>query len=246
MSKVGVILGSGLGAFADSLEDRRETAYAALPGWPVSRVAGHAGKLVEGRIGSSEVIVLSGRVHLYEGYTPQQVAHGVRELARRGVRSLILTNAAGAINLSYKPGDLVLISDHINLQGANPLTGASEEPRFPDMSEAYPAEFRAIARAGRNLAEGVYAGVPGPSFETPAEIRYLRAIGADLVGMSTIMEAIAANHAGMKVLGISCVTNMAAGVLPRKLTHAEVLETGARAASALTALLRDVVTACKW
>lgn len=246
MSKIGVILGSGLGAFAESLEDRRETPYVEFPGWPVSRVAGHAGKLVEGRIGSAEVIVLSGRVHLYEGYTPQQVVHGVRELARRGVRSLILTNAAGAINVSYKPGDLVLISDHINLQGANPLTGASEEPRFPDMSDTYSAEFRMIAKAGRNLAEGVYAGVPGPSFETPAEIRYLRAIGADLVGMSTIMEAIAANQAGMRVLGISCVTNMAAGVLPQKLTHAEVLETGARAANALTTLLRNLVTACKW
>ena len=246
MSKVGVVLGSGLGAFADSLEDRRETPYAAIPNWPVSHVAGHAGKLVEGRIGSTEVIVLSGRVHLYEGYTPQQVAHGVRELARRGVRSLILTNAAGAINLSYKPGDLVLLSDHINLQGANPLTGSSDEPRFPDMSEAYSAEFRALAKAagaglGLTLREGVYAGVPGPSFETPAEIRYLRHIGADLVGMSTIMEAIAANHAGMRVLGISCVTNMAAGVLPQKLTHAEVLETGASAAASLTALLRAVV-----
>jgi purine-nucleoside phosphorylase len=245
MSKVGVILGSGLGAFADSLEQRRETPYADLPGWPPSRVAGHAGTLVEGRIGAAEVIVLSGRVHLYEGYTPQQVAYGVHELARRGVRGLIVTNAAGAINLSYKPGDLVLISDHINLQGANPLTGSSDEPRFPDMSEAYPAEYRRIAKAagealGLRLAEGVYAGVPGPSFETPAEIRYLRAIGADLVGMSTIMEVIAAVHAGMKVLGISCVSNMAAGVLPQKLTHEEVLHTGARVASTLTALLRAV------
>jgi len=250
MSKVGVVLGSGLGAFADSLEDRRATPYGELPGWPVSHVAGHAGKLVEGRIGGAEVVVLSGRAHLYEGYTPQQVAHGIRELARRGVRSVILTNASGAINLSYKPGDLVLIADHINLQGANPLTGASDEPRFPDMSEAYSAELRALAKTagaalGLNLAEGIYAGIPGPSFETPAEIRYLRTIGADLVGMSTIMETIAANHAGMKVLGISCVSNMAAGVLPQKLSHAEVLETGARAATTLTALLRAVVTACK-
>ena len=246
MSKVGVVLGSGLGAFADSLEDRRETPYSALSGWPQSQVAGHAGKMVEGRVGLTEVIVLSGRVHLYEGYTPQQVAHGVRELARRGVRSVILTNASGAINLDYKPGDLVLISDHVNLQGVNPLTGASDEPRFPDMSEAYSADYRAIARAtgaalSLKLAEGVYAGVPGPSFETPAEIRYLRRIGADLVGMSTIMEAIAANHAGMRVLGISCITNMAAGILPQKLTHAEVLEAGARVSSALTALLRAVV-----
>ena len=245
MSKIGVVLGSGLGAFANSLEDSRETPYVQIPHWPASQVAGHAGKLVEGRIGASEVIVLSGRVHLYEGYTPQQVTHGIRELARRGVRSVILTNASGAINVTYKPGDLVLISDHINLQGANPLTGSHEEPRFPDMSEAYSSEFRAIAKAagasvGLTLAEGVYAGVPGPSFETPAEIRHLRHIGADLVGMSTIMETIAANHAGMKVLGISCVTNMAAGILPQKLTHAEVLETGARAADSLTALLRAV------
>jgi purine-nucleoside phosphorylase len=250
MSKIGIVLGSGLGAFAESLEARRETPYSEIPDWPQSHVAGHAGKLVEGRVGSTEVIALSGRVHLYEGYSAQQVAFGVRELAKRGVRSLILTNAAGAINLSYKPGDLLLISDHINLQGANPLTGCSDEPRFPDMSEAYSSEYRAIARAagaklGITLAEGVYAGVPGPSFETPAEIRYLRAIGADLVGMSTIMECIAANHAGMKVLGISCVCNMAAGVLPQKLTHAEVLETGARAAGKLTELLRTILAADK-
>ena len=246
MTKIGVVLGSGLGAFADSLEDRRETPYAQLPHWPASQVAGHAGKLVEGRIGETAVIVLSGRVHLYEGYSSQQVAHGIRELARRGVHNVILTNVSGAINLSYKPGDLVLLSDHINLQGANPLTGSSDEPRFPDMSEAYSVDFRSLAKTagaglGLALAEGVYAGVAGPSFETPAEIRYLRHIGADLVGMSTIMESIAANHAGMKVLGISCVTNMAAGVLPQRLTHAEVLETGARAAASLTALLRAVV-----
>src|SRR6185436_18225504 len=165
-NKVGVVLGSGLGAFADTLDQRKETPYTSIPGWPASTAVGHAGKLVEGRIGSTEVIVLSGRAHLYEGYTPQQVAFGVRELARRGVRSLILTNAAGAINLSYKPGDLVLLADHINLQGANPLTGSSEEPRFPDMSEAYSAEFRTLAKAagmglGLTLAEGVYAGVAG-------------------------------------------------------------------------------------
>jgi len=181
---------------------------------------------------------------LYEGFSAQQVTFGIRELARRGVKSVILTNAAGGINLSYKPGELVLISDHINLQGTNPLEGAT----FIDMSEAYSHEYRTLAksiasRMGLTMQEGVYAGLRGPSFETPAEIRYLRAIGADLVGMSTVMECIAANHAGMKVLGISCVTNMAAGVLPQKLSHAEVLETGEHVKGTLTSLLREIVTA---
>ena len=249
MSKVGVVLGSGLGGFADALEDRRETPYAQIPGWPVSTAVGHAGKLVEGRIGGTDVIVLAGRAHLYEGYTAAQVTFGVRELARRGVRSLILTNAAGGINLDFKPGDLVLISDHINLLGVNPLTGPNDDsigPRFPDMSEAYSREYRRIAmdaavEVGTRLGEGVYAAVPGPSYETPAEIRYLRSIGADLVGMSTVPEAIVANHAGMKVLGISCVTNMAAGILPLKLMHEEVLETGARVRDTLVQLLQAIV-----
>lgn len=242
---IGVVLGSGLGGFADSLEDRRETPYTSIPGWPASSVVGHAGKLVEGRVGDREVIALAGRAHLYEGFSAQQVTFGIRELAKRGVTSVILTNAAGGVNLAYKPGDLVLISDHINLQGTNPLEGAT----FIDMSEAYSAECRklahaaAAARLGLTLPEGVYAGLRGPSFETPAEIRYLRTIGADLVGMSTILECIAANHAGMKVLGISCVTNMAAGVLPQKLNHAEVLETGDRVKGTLTSLLREIVTA---
>jgi purine-nucleoside phosphorylase len=247
--RVGVVLGSGLGAFADTLESPVETPYAQISGWPASTAVGHAGKLVEGRIGDASVVVLAGRAHLYEGYTAQQVAFGIRELKRRGVSSVILTNAAGGINLEYKPGDLVLISDHINLLGANPLIGPNDEslgPRFPDMSEAYSEEYRDIARLageslGMALAEGVYAAVPGPSYETPAEIRYLRTIGADLVGMSTVPEAIAANHMGMKVLAISCVTNMAAGVLPRKLDHREVLETGARVRDTLVGLLRAVI-----
>lgn len=239
---IGVVLGSGLGGFADSLEDRRETPYSAIPGWPLSSVAGHAGKLIEGRVGGADVIVLAGRAHLYEGFSAQQVTFGIRELAKRGVKSVILTNAAGGINLGYKAGDLVLISDHINLQGTNPLEGAT----FIDMSEAYTQEYRTLAqgigaRMGLNLQEGVYAALRGPSFETPAEIRYLRSIGADLVGMSTVLENIAANHAGMKVLGISCVTNMAAGVLPQKLNHSEVLETGERVKGTLTALLREIV-----
>jgi purine-nucleoside phosphorylase len=248
-AKIAVVLGSGLGAFADTLDGREAISYTQIPGWPVSTVAGHSGKLVTGRVGDTEVIVLAGRVHLYEGYTPRQAVFGIHELARRGVRSVVLTNAAGGINLSYNPGQLVLISDHINLLGGNPLTGPNDEsqgPRFPDMSEAYSRAYREVARKagaelGLALEEGVYAAVPGPSYETPAEIRYLRAIGADLVGMSTVLETIAANYLGMKVLGISCVTNMAAGVEAGKLVHAEVLETGARTQDTLAALLRTVL-----
>jgi purine-nucleoside phosphorylase len=246
---IGVVLGSGLGAFADTLDGRVETPYSSIPGWPVSTAVGHAGKLVEGRIGSTEVIVLAGRAHLYEGYSAQQVTFGIAELQRRGVKSVVLTNAAGGINEKYRPGDLVLISDHINLLGTNPLTGPNDDllgPRFPDMSEAYSKEYREIAkRAGHELGivleEGVYAATPGPSYETPAEIRYMRAIGADLVGMSTVPETIVANHRGMRVLAISCVTNAAAGILPQKLVHEEVLEAGARVRDTLIKLLRAVV-----
>ena len=239
---IGIILGSGLGSFAETLEDRTETPYSQIPGWPASTAVGHAGKLVTGKLEDTNVIIAAGRAHLYEGYTAQQVAYPIRELAWRGVTSLIITNAAGGVNVSYKPGDLVLISDHINLLGANPLTG----PEFIDMSEAYSSAYRAIAAEagvglGLTLKEGVYAAVPGPSYETPAEIRYLRNIGADLVGMSTVPEVIAANHMGIKVLGISCVTNMAAGILPQKLTHSEVLETGERVKDPLAALLRAVI-----
>jgi len=250
---VGVILGSGLGSFADTLENRVETPYSEIPGWPVSTAKGHAGKLVTGRLlnkelGDTELIVAAGRAHLYEGYSAQQVAFPIRELARRGVKSLVITNAAGGVNLSYKPGDLVLISDHINLMGVNPLIGANDEslgPRFPDMSEAYSSEYREIAKQAGGLKEGVYAALSGPSYETPAEIRYLRTIGADLVGMSTVPEVIAANHMGIKVLGISCVTNMAAGILPQKLSHSEVMETGDRVKDTLAALLRAVLPKLK-
>jgi purine-nucleoside phosphorylase len=242
---IGVVLGSGLGAFARELDDRIEIPYDAIPNWPASTAVGHAGMLVIGRIGSIEAAVMSGRVHLYEGYAPQQVVFGVRVLHSLGVRSLVLTNAAGGINLSLERGGLVLISDHINLQGVNPLCGANDDtlgPRFPDMSEAYSAAFRAIAKdtaasQGINLTEGVYAAMLGPSYETPAEIRYLRTIGADLVGMSTVPEVIAANHLGMRVLAISCVTNMAAGILPQPISHAEVLETGAMVRDTLVRLL---------
>jgi purine-nucleoside phosphorylase len=248
-SRVGVVLGSGLGAFADTLDDRAETPYSEIPGWPVSTAVGHAGKLVSGQIGDTEVIVLAGRAHLYEGYSAQQVTFGMRELARRGVTSVVLTNAAGGVNFAYKPGDLALITDHINLMGVNPLTGPNDDalgPRFPDMSEAYSREYREIAKdaaadLGITLREGVYAALAGPNYETPAEIRYLRTIGADLVGMSTVPETLVANHAGMKVLGISCVTNMAAGILPQKLVHDEVLETGSRVRDTLVKLLRAVL-----
>jgi purine-nucleoside phosphorylase len=250
---IGVVLGSGLGAFADTLDDAVATPYSEIAGWPQSTAIGHAGKLVTGRIGSTEVIVLAGRAHLYEGYSASQVTFGIRELARRGVRGVILTNAAGGINLDYLPGDLVLISDHINLLGQNPLTGPNDDsvgPRFPDMSEAYSREYREVARQEAvelnvKLQEGIYAAVPGPSYETPAEIRYLRSIGADLVGMSTVPETIAANHLGMKVLAISCVTNMAAGILPQKLHHSEVLETGERVKDTLVKLLRAVIPGLK-
>lgn len=246
---VGIVLGSGLGAFADRVENRTETPYADIAGWPVSTAIGHAGKLVTGNVGGRDVVVLSGRAHLYEGYSAQQVVFGIRELVKRGVRSVILTNASGGINLQYEPGNLVLIADHINLMGANPLTGPTNDtvgPRFPDMSEVYCAEYRdrarsAAAETGLKLREGVYAGLLGPSYETPAEIRYLRAVGADMVGMSTVPEAIAAAHAGMKILGLSCVTNMAAGVLPRKLVHAEVLESGARMRDAISQLICNVL-----
>lgn len=239
---VGVILGSGLGWFAETLENRVETPYSEIPGWPVSTAIGHAGKLVTGRVGDRDVLVAAGRAHLYEGYTAQQVAYPIRELAWRGVTSLVITNASGAIDLSYKPGDLALISDHINLLGANPLSG----PEFIDLSEAYSREYRRIAHKaaeelGIPVQEGVYAALPGPSYETPAEIRYLRIIGADLVGMSTVPEVIVAHKLGIKVLGISCVTNMAAGILPQKLTHQEVLDTGDRIKDTLAALLRAVI-----
>ena len=237
--RVAVVLGSGLGAFADELADRTEIPYAEIPGWPCSTAIGHAGKLVFGQLvfgkpGALDVVVMAGRVHLYEGYTPAQVTFGVRVLGSLGVRSIVFTNAAGGINLALERGGLVLISDHINLQGSNPLVGPNDDttgPRFPDMSEAYSRQLRTLAHEvgseiGIRLAEGVYAAVLGPSYETPAEILYLRAIGADLVGMSTVPEAIVANHMGMRALGISCVTNMAAGILPQKISHAEVLETG--------------------
>jgi purine-nucleoside phosphorylase len=251
--RVAVVLGSGLGAFADELSDPVSIPYASIPGWPRSTAAGHSGRLVFGQLqgmtGALDVAVMAGRAHLYEGYTPAQVTMGVRVLHSLGVRSVVFTNAAGGINLSYRQGALVLISDHINLQGSHPLIGPNDDsqgPRFPDMTEAYSLAYRVQAhhvakQLNIQLDEGVYAALTGPSYETPAEIRYLRAIGADLVGMSTVPEAIAANHMGMKVLAISCVTNMAAGVLPQKLSHAEVLEAGEMVADTLVRFLKALL-----
>ena len=247
--RVGVVLGSGLGGFASCLTDRLEIPYETIPHWPVSTAEGHAGRLVLGRLGELPVAVMAGRVHLYEGYRPDQVVFGVRVLGRLGARALVLTNAAGGINPAFQRGLLVLISDHINLQGANPLVGPNEEslgPRFPDMTEAYSVRLRQIAREtaaelGIPVAEGVYAAMLGPSYETPAEIRFLRIICADLVGMSTVPEVIAARHMGLSVLAISCVTNMAAGLAPGPLSHREVLETGEIVRDRLSRLLEALL-----
>ena len=244
--KIAIVLGSGLGAFADELNDRADIPYSEIPGWPPATAVGHAGKLIVGKLGELDVAVMAGRAHLYEGYTPAQVTYCVRVLGSLGVRAMVFTNAAGGINLALERGGLVLISDHINLQGSNPLVGPNDDalgPRFPDMSEAYSRDFRRIAQEVAvelciPISEGVYAAMLGPSYETPAEIRYLRTIGADLVGMSTVLEVIEANHMGMKSLGISCVTNMAAGVLPQKLNHEEVLETGAMVRDTLVRFLK--------
>ena len=250
---IGVVLGSGLGAFADELTESTEIPYSEIPGWPRSTAVGHAGKLVIGKLGDLEAAVMAGRAHLYEGNSPDQVAFGVRVLGRLGVRSMVFTNAAGGINLTLERGGLVLISDHINLQGSNPLVGPNDDacgPRFPDMSEAYSREFRDAAKQVAvelciPMAEGVYAAMLGPCYETPAEIRFLRTIGADVVGMSTVPEVIAANHMGMKVLAVSCVTNMAAGVLPQKISHEEVLETGEMVRETLVKFLKALLPKLK-
>jgi purine-nucleoside phosphorylase len=244
--KIGLVLGSGLGAFADSLTAATRVAYADIPTFPRSTAIGHAGQMVLGNAGDVPVAAMQGRAHLYEGYSAQEVTFPIRAFARMGIRAVILTNAAGGINLSYSQGVLVLIRDHINLQGANPLVGANDDRfgvRFPDMTHAYASGYRQIAREeatklGIPLHEGIYAGLLGPSYETPAEIQYLRRIGADLVGMSTVAEVIAARHMEMKVLAISCVTNMAAGILDQPLSHAEVMETGERVKTTFESLLR--------
>ncbi len=247
--KISLVLGSGLGAFADSLAEITRIPYAEIPAFPRSTAIGHAGQMFVGNAGNIPVAAMQGRAHLYEGYSAQEVTFPMRVFGRMGIRGVILTNAAGGINLSYSQGALVLIRDHINLQGSNPLVGANDDRfgvRFPDMTQAYARDYRAIAReeaAKLNipLHEGVYAALLGPSYETPAEIEYLRRIGADLVGMSTVAEVIAARHMDMKVLAISCVTNMAAGILDQPLSHAEVMETGERVKTIFESLLRTVL-----
>lgn len=247
--QIAVVLGSGLGAFADGLESATRIPYERIPNFPRSTAIGHAGQLVVGKSCDIPLAVMQGRVHGYEGYSPAEVIFPMRVLARLGIRTAIMTNAAGGINLKLKPGAFVILRDHINLLGSNPLIGPNDErfgPRFPDMTEAYSKAFRAIAleqarRLGIDVHEGVYAAVFGPSYETPAEICYLRAIGADVVGMSTVPGVIAARHMDIRVLGISCVTNMAAGILDQPLNHDEVLATGKRVSAQFVALLRAVV-----
>jgi purine-nucleoside phosphorylase len=247
--RIGLVLGSGLGGFADSLTDATRIPYTEIPEFPRSTAIGHAGKMVIGNSGGIAVAAMQGRVHLYEGYSAQQVAFPMHVFGRMGVRAVILTNAAGGINLNYQQGALVLIRDHINLQGTNPLVGANDDGfgvRFPDMTHAYAKSYRVLAREeggklGMTLHEGVYAAMLGPSYETPAEIKYLRTIGADLVGMSTVFEVIAARHMGIEVLAISCVTNMAAGIVDQPLSHQEVMETGERVKTSFEALLRAVL-----
>ena len=246
---IALVLGSGLGGFADEFAGSVKIPYAKIPNFPQSTAVGHAGQLVLGTVEGVEVVGMQGRVHLYEGYSVKEVTFPVRVFSRMGVKAVVLTNAAGGINKEFTQERLVVIRDHINLQGVNPLSGPNEEhfgPRFPDMSEAYDKKFRALAlaegrRLGINLGEGVYAALAGPSYETPAEIQYLRTIGADLVGMSTVPEVIAARHSGLRVLAISCVTNAAAGVLDQPLDHKEVLETAERVNGQSIALLRGVI-----
>lgn len=246
---VAIVLGSGLGGFAETLSDAVTTPYAEIPHWPPSAVIGHAGTLVVGRMAGRRVAALAGRVHYYEGHDLRTVTFATRVLGRLGVKVLILTNAAGGINVSFEPGTLMAIDDHINLLGSNPLVGPNEDRfgvRFPDMTEVYSKRLRAAADAaaaarGIRLAHGIYAAVHGPSYETPAEIRYLRTIGADAVGMSTVPEAIVARHMGMEVLGISCITNPAAGVLPAPLHHDEVMEVARRVKGAFSSLLEGIV-----
>ncbi len=247
--EIAIVLGSGLGPMADAVENAQVFAYDEIPGWPRSTAVGHAGKLIFGELEGRRVVVMSGRAHYYEGHPIDKVVLGVRVPARLGATKVILTNAAGGINLGYHQGALVLITDHLNLQGTNPLIGPNDDelgPRFPDMTHAYSRRLRALAKAkaaavGVGLHEGVYACLSGPTYETPAEIRYLRTIGADLVGMSTVPETIALNHMGAEVVAFSCVTNMAAGTTDEKINHEEVLETGRRVRDEFIRLIRSIL-----
>ena len=246
---VAIVLGSGLGAFGEKLSNAATIPYAEIPNWPPSRVIGHAGKLVAGSVAGKRVLTLSGRVHFYEGHPLETVTFATRVLGRLGVKVLMLTNAAGGINTAFKSGALMLITDHINLQGTNPLIGPNDDRfgrRFPDMSEIYSRRLRTLAedaarQLGLHVDHGVYIAVTGPSYETPAEIRAFRTLGADAVGMSTAPEAIVARHMGIEVLGISCISNMAAGILPQPLTEEEVIETTARVSREFIALLEGTL-----
>ena len=247
--KIALVLGSGLGSFADQLTDAIRIPYQDIPHFPRPTAEGHAGQLVVGKLGHAPVVCMQGRVHFYEGYTMREVTFPVRVFGRLGIRALILTNAAGGINQTYSQGCLVVLKDHLNLQGASPLVGANDErfgPRFLDMTQAYFRPYRALAleagkRLGIDMFEGVYAALPGPSYETPAEIRMLRTLGADVVGMSTVAEVIAARHMNLRVLAISCVTNLAAGILDKTLSHAEVLITGERVKEKFIQLLEAIM-----
>ncbi len=247
--ELALILGSGLGDFAATLAGAVAMPYAELPNWPASTVVGHPGRLVIGLSAGRRVAALAGRVHAYEGHSPDAVAFATRVMGRLGVKRLVLTNAAGGVNTAFSRGALMIIDDHINLLGANPLAGENDDrfgPRFPDMTEVYSTRLRRIAdeaaaARGVSVVHGVYAALLGPSYETPAEIRYLRTIGADAVGMSTVPEALAARHMGLEVLGLSCVTNMAAGVQREALSHDDVLETTRRVQGTFITLLEGIV-----
>jgi len=247
--RIGVVLGSGLGAFAESLEEAVAIPYREIPHFPTSTAVGHRGELIVGRVQGVEVAVMSGRVHYYEGYSPAQVVFPVRVLGSLGVKVLVLTNAAGSINVNFRPGELMIIQDHINYTGMNPLIGPNEEqlgPRFFDMSEAYDTRLREIAetacwKVGVTARKGVYIAFSGPSYETPAEIKMARNMGADAAGMSTVPEVLAARHMGIRCLGISCITNLGAGVSKKKLDHREVLEVGRQAAAGLQEALGRIL-----
>jgi len=247
--KIGLILGSGLGVLADEIQNPVKIPYNEIPDFPISTVEGHAGQLVFGLLSDVEVVAMQGRFHFYEGYSMEKVTFPVRVMKQLGVEILIVTNAAGGVNESFEAGDLMIITDHINFMGTNPLIGPNDAKlgaRFPDMSEAYSKELRSAAkeiasRLNINVKEGIYFGNPGPVYETPAEVRMVRTLGGDAVGMSTVPEVIAARHGGMKVLGISCISNMAAGILDQPLTHDEVIETTEKVKANFLSYIKEIV-----
>ncbi|MDU1642323.1 Purine nucleoside phosphorylase 1 [Peptoniphilus harei] len=247
--EIGIVLGSGLGDFADAIEDKIEIPYTEIPGFPVSTVKGHDGKLIFGKINSKEVCVMKGRIHYYEGYDIKEVVYPIEVLAGLGIKTLILTNAAGGVNTDFEPADLMIINDHINIMGKNPLIGPNDEdlgPRFPDMTDLYNKDLIEVAeksakKLGIDIKEGVYMYFTGPSYETAAEVRMARILGADAVGMSTVPEAIIARHRGLKILGISTITNMSTGILDTPLDHTEVVEVGQEVAGKFKELLKEII-----